>query len=361
MKRLYLKAGDSSGMALLITLLVMVILAVMVHQFTFSTRVHLAAAANVRDQLKAEYMAFSGVEAALAVLKQNGQEQLLTEESEGAGETKKEGEEREKGEQGSGLEEIQSDNLEKFLALSQKIQELGSAAMAEGEGSFKVVLHDESAKIDINRLVSGENVIDNFIENQLRRLLRLFGHTDDEVDGLMDALVDWLDKDEDRRPEGAEDVDYQSLDEPYDCRDGPLRTLGELTLVKGWKGFWDIRLENGTALADCLTVGPTGGRININTASPVVLQSFSEGIDEGVADEIVARRDELPFDDTADLFVLLGFLTKAERDVMSAHLQIKSSLLAISSEGSYRRAVARMEVRVEKHEEALKIVNRRLE
>jgi general secretion pathway protein K len=345
-------------MALLITLLVMVILAVLVHEFTFSTRVHLAAAANARDQLQAECLAFSGVEAALSLLEPEQPEQ-----EEGA-DTDEEAEEEvatEEEEEDASFDETLADTLEEFQSLSQQIQEFSADALAEGEGSFTVQVVDESAKIDINGLMRDDNTVDSFLENQLRRLLRLFGHPDEELDSLMDPLLDWLDEDDDRRPEGAEEVDYQALNEPYVCRNGPLRTLGELALVEGWEGFWEIRIEDGPAFADLLTVGPTGGRVNINTAVPVTLQSLSERIDESIADDIVARREELPYDDTADLLVVLGFLPREEQALILDHVQTRSSLVSLFSKGTFRRAIAGVEVLVRKEAASVEIISQRIE
>jgi general secretion pathway protein K len=189
----------------------------------------------------------------------------------------------------------------------------------------------------------------------------LFGKPDDEVDALMDPLLDWIDVDDDRRPEGAENADYEALQEPYASRNGPLRTLGELTLVRGWEEFRKIQHEDGTALTDCLTVGPTGGRININTASPLVLQTLNEKIDESIVSEILSRREELAFDDTEDLYVLLNFLTNAERTFITGHIQSQSSLLSLRSEGAYRRMVSRLEVRVAKDDEGYRVTRWRIE
>ena len=62
------ESRQDSGMALLVCLMVILLLAVLVHRFTFTSRVQLAAAANLRDQFQAECLAVSGLETALAVL-----------------------------------------------------------------------------------------------------------------------------------------------------------------------------------------------------------------------------------------------------------------------------------------------------
>ena len=61
-------SGGSKGMALMIVLMILMVLAVLVHQFTFSTKVQIASAANIRDDFQAECLAYSGVQAAVAIL-----------------------------------------------------------------------------------------------------------------------------------------------------------------------------------------------------------------------------------------------------------------------------------------------------
>jgi DNA uptake protein ComE-like DNA-binding protein len=51
---------------------------------------------------------------------------------------------------------------------------------------------------------------------------------------LVDCLMDYRDSDSDTRPEGAEQDYYDHLDSPYVIRNGPLGTLEELLMVKGF-------------------------------------------------------------------------------------------------------------------------------
>ena len=51
---------------------------------------------------------------------------------------------------------------------------------------------------------------------------------------LVDCLLDWRDADSDQRPHGAEQDYYDRLPQPYVMRNGPLATLEELLLVKGF-------------------------------------------------------------------------------------------------------------------------------
>jgi type II secretory pathway component PulK len=112
MRRTLRRADDSSGMALLVILMILVILAVLIHRFTFATRVHMAAAANVRDQLQAECMAISGLESAMTVLRQD--------------------------------DTLDVDHLGEPWALFQGSKDI--SALEAMEGAFAVRIQDESAR-----------------------------------------------------------------------------------------------------------------------------------------------------------------------------------------------------------------------
>ncbi|MCE2924374.1 MAG: type II secretion system protein GspK [Phycisphaeraceae bacterium] len=52
-------------------------------------------------------------------------------------------------------------------------------------------------------------------------------------DEAANAILDWIDTDDDTRTGGAEAEAYASLPSPYKPRNGPVRSLGELELIRG--------------------------------------------------------------------------------------------------------------------------------
>lgn len=76
---------------------------------------------------------------------------------------------------------------------------------------------DAHAKLNINRLTR-------------EQLLTLEPFMTDDV---ADAILDWIDADEDPNPLGAEAGYYRSLPHPYVPRNGPMRSIAELELVAG--------------------------------------------------------------------------------------------------------------------------------
>jgi len=93
-------------------------------------------------------------------------------------------------------------------------------------GGVRFGLEDESARLNVNLLL----VADAQQENGGRDLLMTLPGMTEEI---ADAILDWIDEDEDPRTFGAEADYYLSLPQPYKPRNGPLATVEELLLVKG--------------------------------------------------------------------------------------------------------------------------------
>src|SRR5262249_55678331 len=62
----------------------------------------------------------------------------------------------------------------------------------------------------------------------------MLGHLPKMTPYLAQGLLDFLDADDTPRTAGAEQEYYDSLPRPYAVRNGPLSTLGELLLVRGF-------------------------------------------------------------------------------------------------------------------------------
>ncbi|MEJ5378220.1 MAG: type II secretion system minor pseudopilin GspK [bacterium] len=315
-------AQRDSGMALVVSLMIILLLAVLVHRFTFTSRVQVAAAANLRDQFQAECMALSGLEAAMAVLAMDDTEEV--------------------------------DHLGEPWALFRGSPELSLPETEEG--GFLVWIQDENSKINLNRIVGKDGTTtDMFIRRQLDRLLSFFGVPSDMRDSLLDCLEDWIDSDDLQKLNGAEDQYYMSLERPYHAANRPLRTVGELYLVKGWQEVLEVKLESGVKITDLLTVNPTGGRINVNTASALVLQSLSPEIDDSTALQVIALREEAPL--AGPQLLPPPF----RRGGVSTHIQFSGSLFLIQSQGLFRRAVSNAQMVVARGVQQWKVLARRIE
>jgi type II secretory pathway component PulK len=115
---------------------------------------------------------------------------------------------------------------------------------------------------------------------------------------------------------GAVNAYYESLEHPYKATNGPMRTPGELRLVRGFDAETLARLfpglpPEGVPDADLgnngyLTAYGTGQevRVNLNTASPEVLHALLAGLQDSspgsitsFVEEIIAQRQEKPLED----------------------------------------------------------------
>jgi general secretion pathway protein K len=258
--RMFLR--DNSGMALILTILIISLIVALTLQFNTSMRSGLHAAVNLRDGIKLGYVAKSGFNYVLAV--------LLEDASEGNG-----------------------DSLHDAWADSKALSE--NSADQFDEGRFELKVSDHSGRIQINKLVKEDGK--SYNDNQKGLLTRFlqskeFGLEGEEVQKIVSAIKDWIDEDE--NPEGlygAENSYYQGLERPYSCKNAQVEFLEELLLVKGITRELFYGTEERPGISNYLS--PYGdGKININTAEPLVLTALSDDIDDERIEDILAYRED---------------------------------------------------------------------
>jgi len=89
-------------------------------------------------------------------------------------------------------------------------------------------LEDESARLNLNTVLTIDQA--NQGQNLGRQMLMVLpGMTED----IADAILDWMDQDDEVRDYGAETDAYASLSPPYETRNGVPETMEELLLVRG--------------------------------------------------------------------------------------------------------------------------------
>ena len=137
-----------------------------------------------------------------------------------------------------------------------------------------VEIRDESAKIDINTA----------FEPLLRGLLVSSGLPDDEASRVLDAILDWRDPDDLKRPNGAEEPDYRAAGLTYKPANGPFQAIEELQLVLG------MRPELYRRIAPSITVFSRSPGVNAQLASREVLLALPGSTTE-IVDDYIARRD----------------------------------------------------------------------
>jgi general secretion pathway protein K len=249
---------DNSGVAIIIAVAIIGVIVILTLQFNKSMMSELYAAANLNDGIKLEYVARSGFNCALAVIREDDKN---------------------------------TDSLHDTWADFEDYT-VYSAALFE-EGLFSVEISDLAGRIQINNLVGLDG---NYNPGQKDLLIRLltseeFNIDTDEAEDITDAIKDWIDKDNEVTRFGAEDPYYQSLDPPYSCRNHPLESLDDLLLIKGITRELFYGEDGGPGIRDCLAVHGEG-RININTADPIILKVLSDDMDQQMVEEIIAYRQD---------------------------------------------------------------------
>jgi general secretion pathway protein K len=247
-------------MALILTILIISLIVALTLQFNTSMWTNLHAAANLSDGIKLGCIARSGFNGALAVLYEDASSGNV-------------------------------DTLRETWAHAGIIS--GSSAYLFDEGRFLIEIADLSGRIQINQLVEQNG---NYNDTQKSLLMRFLGSPefdldDEEVENIVDAIKDWIDPDDETTRFGAEDSYYKALQTPYPCKNAPFEFLEELLLVRGVTKELFYGTEERPGISPYLSTHGDG-KININTAAPLVLRSLSERIDEDLAEDMVAYRED---------------------------------------------------------------------
>ena len=124
-----------------------------------------------------------------------------------------------------------------------------------GDATFRVQLVDAGALVNLN---SAPSV-------QLERL----PVTQEQIY----CLLDWREPKTQPRPDGAKDGYYNELPTPYNAKLGPLATVDELLLVKGWTGQTLYQAPPSAASGDLLTDAdgvalPLASLFTVNDGAP---------------------------------------------------------------------------------------------
>ncbi len=181
-----------------------------------------------------------------------------------------------------------------------------------GDVALTITIEDERGKAPLN----GIN------EDQVRELFAATGIAGTRLDMLVDSYEDWLDPDNDRRPNGAESADY--LSSGYKPRNGAFHTVSELRLLKGM----DDALYARVAPATTVFFGESGG-FSEGTSQILALEALSEV--GPTSPEVVERQRELagqkPAPDIANPPYLIGRTLSVHIEAKRAGADMKRSAI----------------------------------
>lgn len=253
------------GVALLVTMMALALMTLLVMDFTSSASLGYRAAAGQANQLRAEYLARSAISVGLSLLSADAR---LDAQS-----------------------KTPHDGLDEQWAMPFPPVPLGG-------GVAQVSIIDEARKIDINLLINPRTGQPNPI--YLGIVERLFTNIGVSP-ALVPAIVDWLDPDSIESPGGAEADYYLQLMPPYEPRNGPMPTIGDLRMIKGVDDATFFRLQQ------FLTTAPEP-RVNINTAPPEVVAALVPQLSDNISmvKQIIQARTVQPFLMITDVGNLAG-------------------------------------------------------
>ncbi len=243
---------NNKGFALILTILIISLIVVLTLDFNISMRSDLHSSANLKDGIKLGCIARSGFNYALAVLFED-------------------------------ILESDFDSLNEDWIYPKDISS-NSSVMFE-DGRLKVRIIDHSGRIQVNQLVNQKGLMTRFLSSEQ------FGLDPEEVLNLIDSIKDWIDPDNEVTGFGAENKYYQGMEKAYSCKNAPLEFLEELLLVKGVTRELFFGTNEKPGISRYLTTNGDG-RININTADPLVLRSLSDQIDRDMVQEMLAYRED---------------------------------------------------------------------
>ena len=237
MKSFFSAAPHNSGIALLMTLWVLVMLSVIAMSFSFSTRWGSASTRNFKEETKAYYLAMSGYQEAIGY--------LLSDKD-------------------NMVDYIDADGN---LYIDKDTKPVTGKRVTD-EAELEIKITDEGSKVNIN-FADG---------TRLKKVLDYVGIPPDSQQEIVDSILDWRDPDKEHHLSGAEDDYYESLDPSYKAKNRNLDSVEELLLVKGFKPEYLYGSKDIRPMYDLITTSGDGS-ININTVSKEVLDMMGTGSD----------------------------------------------------------------------------------
>jgi general secretion pathway protein K len=194
-------------------------------------------------------------------------------------------------------------------------------------------LEDLQAQFNLNNLIGSDGKENQLARQQFERLLA----TLDLDPALAGGVVDWLDPDTELRfPTGGEDVAYVDEDPPYRTANSMITSTSELMAIDGFDR------ETYDRLAPYIAVLPRGSKLNVNTASDVLLASLSDDIDIATAEVMVEERAGADFVDIEATFSgLVEPDVLEEIDGVSEHFLLTATVTLGSNQLTMRSVLQR--------------------
>jgi len=153
---------------------------------------------------------------------------------------------------------------------------------------------------------AGKFRLDNLKVDRWRKIITACGVVDEEArDGIVDSVLDWIDKDSLHRLNGAEADYYEEQGLDYGCKNRKIDVVNELLLIKGIT--YNIYVGSGgrPGLVDMLSPYGAESRLDINSCAPQAL-TLVDDLPSEVINEVVAYRAAKPIFKLSELSELIA-------------------------------------------------------
>jgi len=350
-KRPYRARSSEEGFILVTILIVIALLFPLVLAFNSRVQLNLTQAENYRNSVQALRMARSGVQGAVAILKAS---------------------------------DPTYDSPKSTWAM-------GIPSLALAQGILTVNIVDEDCRMPVNNLVwsptqaaaatsttsssasstpatgqtqattattataatTATETVNKDLNTQLRTLVTSLGGNQE----IIDSLTYWLDTDIVTGVAGA-DASYYSA-QGYQAKNGPLDSLDELLLVRGF----DNELVDDRGLRTYLTVAPTDGKLNINTAPLAVLQivlgtqtgTLAQPLAQADIADLVQYRNQHEIKSLSDIMAVK--ISQGDLSKISPLIKVNSSYFTVTSKYTIGKVVRNVEAMLKRSGSTVSIVS----
>ena len=349
--RVTTRGGAERGIALIIVMIVIFVLALLAGGFAYSMKVETRLARNSSFDSDMENLGRSGVERARWILA----EQLRDPDPELRGYT--------------GLNQKWADGP---ANINEPLVFVDLAHYELHPGTFSLRMVDMESKYNLSV------IRDERFSSVLQRALEMLGTDPIQATDIVESYLDWVDPDDNKRMQGAESEFYVNLNPaaPYVAKNGLMDDISELLLIRGMTPeiyFGGGRVPamtklgsaprptslggapgggGGVGLVDLFTtISAAGMGVNANTASAEVLQLLP-GMDAALAQSIIDTRagpdhtdgteDDIPFLRQGELINAPG-MTQELLNVLGRYLVLNSSIFQVTVEARIGNYVRRYE------------------
>lgn len=270
------EASSDRGMALVITLMILVIITALVTEFSYGIYTTTSSLYNWRDSQRLSFISRSGVTLAIKTIS----------------------------------------NIQNTYSYTYPARvDIPVMNIVEGfEGEVLIRAEDENSRFNLNSLIYQNGTLNTDALNSFKRLLRNLNLKEE----IAEIIVDWIDKDSQPRLKESEEH----------AKNGYLESKDELLSIKGMDS------KAYEKLSQYITVygidRPDSNLININTAPIPVIMSLDDLITRELAERVILYRESTPFKNISDIVKVAGFEGALGQSLIS-RIAVKASNFRITS------------------------------